>query len=68
MRRPSQHLDDNTLVDLLARAVPAEEADALAVHLFTCAPCREILDICRRLGDVVASATAAAMPAVRPAD
>jgi hypothetical protein len=51
VRNPAQHLDDNTVVDVLERAVRLEDVAAVAVHLATCCPCREMVQICRDLRD-----------------
>jgi hypothetical protein len=51
MRNPAQHLDENTVLDLLARSVPAEDTHAVAIHLVTCRPCREMVQSCRALAD-----------------
>jgi hypothetical protein len=51
MRNPSDHFDDNTVVDFLARTVPVEDAHAVAVHVVTCRQCREMVETCRSLGD-----------------
>lgn len=57
MRNPADHLDDNTVVDLLERAVRLEDAPALAVHLVTCATCREMVQTCRALADGLGTST-----------
>jgi anti-sigma factor RsiW len=59
MRSPARHIDDNTVVDLLAGAVPLDDASAVAVHLATCAACRTVVEMCRELGDVLRSASVA---------
>ncbi len=59
MRTAAQHLDENTVVDFLAGAVPARDARAVAVHLVTCAMCREVVETSRRAVDGVASGSSA---------